>query len=153
VSAEGQYGDPGAPPARHPGALPPKLVDHAERTLRAVRWDRGLVRDFAGRYLSEPKAHVFFEPPARPLGRAAFARAAARRGLALDLRTRLLFSGSMFYVNGEAERAAPAAARKLRDLADRRELHAPLDAPRAFWDIAHTWYARGFLHLKDREET
>jgi len=153
VAVEGQYGDPGAAPVRHPGALPPKLIDHAARTLRAVRWDRALVRDFAGRYLSEPKAHVFFEPPARSLGRAAFARAAARRGLALDLRTRLLFSGSMFYVNGEAERAGPPAARKLRDLADRRELHAPLEAPRAFWDIAHAWYARGFLHLKDREET
>ena len=74
-----------------------------------------------------------------------------RNGIALDLRSRLLFSGSMFFMNGEAVKANAAAAGVLRRLANRRRLSAPLEAPRTFWETAHAWYARGFLHIAKEE--
>ena len=151
VAAEGQYADPGERPARHAGEIPPRLLEHVARTARSIRWGAAELRDFAGRILSEPRAHVFFDPPARPLPPARFAAAAARRGLVLDLRSRLLFSGSMFYMNGEPARASAAAARVLRRLADERRLAAPLAAPREFWALAHAWYRQGFLHPREEE--
>ena len=148
LSPGGQYRDPGGAAAREPGAIPPAMLAHAVGAMRSVRWGEARVREFLGRHLSEPKAHVFFEPPARPLAPARFAALAARRGLALDPRSRLLFSGTMFFVNGEPL-AAPAAARPwLRRLANRRRLEAPVEAPEAFWRIAHEWYARGYAGLQ-----
>ena len=144
----GQYADPGAPAARHPGAIPPRLVAHAARVASAVRWSSGQVREFAGRFLTEPKAHVYFTPPARPLARARFAAAAARRGLALDPKSRFAFSGTMFFANGERVTLVPAARAAARRLADRRRLAAPVKAPGAFWDAAHRWYLQGFVSLE-----
>jgi hypothetical protein len=37
-------------------------------------------------------------------------------------------------------------------LADRRRLDAPIDAPFAFWDAAHAWYAQGYLCLGGQSE-
>ena len=145
----GQYRDPGAPPARHPGEVPPQLLQHAAQLASRIRWPRAAVRDFAGRFLTEPKAHVFFTPPAPPMPRAAFVRRAARQGLALDPKSRMAFSGTMFFVNGEAV-ALPALVRPwARRLADARRLRGPIEAPAAFWDAAHEWYRQGFVALEE----
>ena len=143
----GRYADPGAPPARHPGDVPRDMIAHAQRALAAsLRWTREDVRRFVGRYLSEPKQGVFFTPPARPLTRPAFERRASASGVRLDPRSRLVFSGTMFYLNGEAERAPPRAIAGLRSLADGRKLAGPLHATREFWDTVHAWYLLGFVH-------
>ena len=142
---EGRYADAGAKPARHAGEIPPALLAHIERTVGRIAWTRGEVREFAGALLSEPKAHVFFAPPRRPLGFAAFRARARRRGLVLDAKARLLFSGTMFFLNGERIAAERAARRTLRRLADGRKLDAPLAASDAFWRLAYEAYLRGSM--------
>lgn len=141
----GHYRDAGEAPARHPAEIPPRLVEHAQRALEEIRWTPALVRDFTGRFLSDPKPQVFFTPPRRPLSRAQFRKKAAREGLALDPRSRLLFSGTIFFLNGEGI-AAPARARAwLERLADERALPGPIDAGAEFWDAVHAWYLQGFV--------
>src|SRR5687768_11378177 len=142
---EGQYGDAGAAPARHPGAIPPALERHAARVLGSIRWTRAEAREFTGRFLTEPKAQVHFERPARPLARAAFARRGAARGIALHPAARLGFSGTIFFFNGETAAVLPEARAAVRRLADERRLAAPVDEPAAFWVAAHAWYLQGFL--------
>ena len=152
VALEGQYRDPAGTPAAQPGQIPRRLVAHFERVIGSVRWSPAQVREFAGRFLSEPKAHVFFEPPPRPVPLARFIAEASRRGIVLDARSRLLFSGSMFFMNGDAMKAHASWLPKLRALADRRRLPAPIDtSPRAFWQRIHDWHARGFVHLASKE--
>ncbi len=148
LAPPGHYADPGAAPARHPGEVPAEVVAHAGRALEAIRWGAGEVREFAGRFLSEPKAHVFFTPPRKPLTRARFAREAARHGVALDPRSRLMFSGTMFFLNGEAVEAPARARAMLQQLADERRLAGPVKAPDEFWDVAHGWYLQGFAHVR-----
>ena len=144
LAPAGHYADPGAAVARHPGEIPAELIAHAARVMESIRWSPAEVREFTGRFLSEPRAEAFFTPPRKPLTRARFAREAARHGLALDPRSRLMFSGTMFFLNGE-EVEAPAKARAmLQQLADERRLAGPLKAPREFWDVAHAWYLQGF---------
>jgi 50S ribosomal protein L16 3-hydroxylase len=147
LAVSGHYADPGARATRQPGAIPPRLLTHASSTLASIRWSRSQVRDFAGRLLTEPKAHVFFAPPPRPLGRTQFASRARSLGLALDPKSRLAFSGTMFFMNGERAVVAPAARAPMRRLANRRHLGAPLVAPAAFWDAVHVWYVQGFVVL------
>jgi 50S ribosomal protein L16 3-hydroxylase len=149
LALAGRYADPGLAPARQSGRIPPALLAHVARTLARVRWSRADALEFAGRFLSEPKAHVYFTPPARPLPRARFAAAASRLGLALDRRARLLHAGGRFFLNGESAPVPPGCARWLRKLADSRTLFGVADAPDAFIELAHEWHARGFLHLGD----
>ena len=152
MALEGRYGDPGLVPTRSPGRVPPALVAHVARTLDRIRWGRRDVLEFAGRFLSEPKAHVHFPPPARRLSRARFEAAATRRGLVLDRRARLLYAGGSFFLNGETVDAGGACATWLRKLADSRTLVAMAGAPSPFWDLAHDWHSRGFLHLGEERK-
>jgi 50S ribosomal protein L16 3-hydroxylase len=146
LAPAGQYRDPGESPARHPGEIPAGMLSHAASAMEAIRWSPALVREFTGRFLSEPKAHVYFTPPRKPMARTRFAQEAARHGLALDPRSRLVFSGTMFFVNGEAAEI-PAKARAMATrLADERRIAGPFKAPREFWDVAHGWYLQGFAH-------
>ncbi len=76
---------------------------------------------FVGRFLSQPKSHVTFEPPpARTF--ANFKRMAVSTGIELDLRSRMLFDRSNLYINGEvlpvdkADRALFAALANSRRL-------------------------------------
>jgi 50S ribosomal protein L16 3-hydroxylase len=146
LEPEGQYEDPGAAPARHPGEIPAGMIEHAARAMQAIRWTPAELREFAGRFLSDPKPQAYFTPPRKPLARAQFARAAAREGLALDPRARLIFSGTLVFLNGEPVAAAATARACLRRLADERTLSGPLAAPAEFWDLVHGWYLRGFVH-------
>ena len=150
--ARGQYADPGARPAKHPGEIPAPMIDHAARAIGAIRWSAAEIRDYAGRHFSEVKAHVFFEPPRDPLTRARFAARARRAGLALEPRSRLVFSGTMFFLNGERAAVAPPARKAVRELADRRRLDRPLDAPAEFFDAAHAWYLQGYVVLQGEDE-
>jgi 50S ribosomal protein L16 3-hydroxylase len=146
IAPEGQYRDPGEAPARHAGEIPAAMLAHATRAMESIRWTPAQLREFAGAYLSEPKAHVFFSPPRKPLSRTQFARQAAKHGLALDARSRLLFSGTMFFLNGEQAEAPAKARPMLQQLADERRLTGPVKAPQEFWDVTHAWYLEGFAH-------
>ena len=146
LEPEGHYRDPGARPARHAGEIPAQFLGHARHVLAGIQWTPADVARFAGRFLSEPKAQAFFEPPRRALTRARFVECAAKSGLALDRRSRLLFSGRMFFINGEVARVPTGAVKAVRELADARTLEGPLQARAPFWDLAYTWYTQGFLH-------
>ncbi len=148
---EGQYRDPGAAATRHPGAIPEAMFEHAARAIAKIRWSGAELREYVGRHLSEVKPHVFFEPPRRPLTRARFAKLAATRGLDLDPRSRLLFSGTMFFINGERAEVPARARAPVRRLADRRRLDAPLATPAELLDVAYAWYLQGYLKPQGEE--
>lgn len=151
LSLAGQYRDPGLRAARHPGAVPEALVSHVARTLRRIRWSRREVRDFVGAYLSEPKNHAIFTPPAQALTRRAFAAAMRRQGVRLDGRSRLLAADATLFLNGEAFEAPPGSVALLRELADRRSLPPGLSiaAPVAEW--LHAAWLDGALHIGKEE--
>src|SRR5258706_1658938 len=139
----GRYGDPGEPPVDHAGEIPARLLEHANAALGSIRLTPDDVREFVGRFQSEPRANGFFEPPPRPLARERFVRRAARDGLTLDPRSRLLFSGTIFFLNGEATEVPAPARPALRRLADERRLGAGFEAPAELWDAAYGWYRQG----------
>jgi len=143
----GIYEDPGLEPQRNPARLGDDMVRDARRVLQRIRWDSGDVACFLGRHLTEPKPHVVFSRPARPLPARAFAARAARSGVRLAAPTRMLFRGGTFFINGEAHPAGTAAARLLARLADRRSL-PPLSHPgRESAQLLYQWYRAGYINL------
>jgi 50S ribosomal protein L16 3-hydroxylase len=147
IDLGGRYADPDLAQTRNAGKIPPALIGHVARTLERIRWRPRDAMEFAGRFLSEPKSHVYFTPRAKPLSRERFETAAGRRGLVLDRRARLLYARGLFFINGESLAARGPCATWLRKLADSRNLASLAGAPASFLDLAHEWHARGLLHL------
>ena len=105
--------------------------------------------DFLGRYLSEPKAHIYFDPPSRPLSINRFLQTSEKKGLELDPRSQFLYLQNRFFINGEAVNVSPKLAPKLRTLANQRSLPAaPLND--ALATLLYDWYCAGYLAFPQR---
>jgi 50S ribosomal protein L16 3-hydroxylase len=114
-----------------------------------VRWNENDVTGFLGKYLTEPKAHVVFTRPARPLPQPAFASRLGRSGARLALPTRMLFRGRTLFINGEACAVGAVAARRLTRLADRRSLPPQPRIDREAAEQLYEWYRAGYLELQE----
>lgn len=143
----GMYEDPDLRLQRSPALLGASMVRKAQRILERIRWSSEDVARFLGCHLTEPKAHVLFARPPRPLAAREYAARVARRGASLAPQTRMLFRGNTLFINGEACPVGAAAARTLARFADRRRLppRARLDRESAHW--LYHWYRVGYIEL------
>ena len=148
LELEGRYADPDLVPTRNPGRLPPQMVERAAAVLDSLRWSRPDVERFMGAYLTEPKAHVVFESPARGLTAAAFARRTKMRGLRLALPTRMLVAGKDVYINGERHEAPRASLKLFAGLADDRELEPPVTGDTNALALLYGWYLAGYIEIR-----
>lgn len=139
----GRYADPDLTEQKHSAELPKAMIEQIAEHLNQLRWDNDLVAAFAGRFFSEPKPDVFFVPPAKPLGKKAFATRLNKNGLHLDPKTRLLFSGTEFFINGEDFGATGVERKVLTQLADTRTLPAK-DYSEALTGLFYEWYVAGW---------
>jgi 50S ribosomal protein L16 3-hydroxylase len=147
----GRYGDPGARATRRPGRLPTEMVEATWQRLSRLRPRRSDAVEMLLAQLTEPKPQVIFDRPRRPLALAAFAHAAGQGRLRLhaDARSRCLYAGRRFAINGEV--CAPAAFDpRLARLADARHLDADSlrSAPAAVLQLLHEWHVAGWLHVE-----
>lgn len=148
----GRYADPGQSAVKHPAALPEAMIDTLVSQLERVRWGQKEVEDFLGRWLSEPKSHVFFDPPEKPLSMSRFVHETSSRGVSLSAKSQLLYRRNRYYVNGEPLEVPVTARPTLRQLADQRELNAEECANfeqkgQEIVEILYDWYASGWLQL------
>jgi 50S ribosomal protein L16 3-hydroxylase len=146
LCVDGQYADPGLKPTDHPGRLPAELVRGLTGTLKSLAWNRDFVEEATGRFMTEPKAHVSFEPPDKPITLATLRKAAARHGLRLDGRTRMTYNDKRIFANGEVFALPESGDAELRSLADQRCL--PPGKPAAAAEpLLLQWLNQGFLHV------
>src|SRR5262245_35970651 len=131
------YRDPDLRPAQRPARIPPDMLAFSEKLLARIRWSRRDVVDFLGRYLSAPKPHVVFRPAA---GRG--------RRVRLDAKTRLLYFGERFFINGESVTVRHPAL--LRELADLRQAEISRLAPLA--GLIAEWHRAGYLYYTKKED-
>jgi 50S ribosomal protein L16 3-hydroxylase len=135
---EGVYRDPGLAPVAHPARVPREMLRFASHILSRIRWSARDVEDFLGRYLSAPKPHVVFRPTR---GRGRLVR--------LDPKTRLLYSGTRFFINGESFTVPPRHRVFMKELADRRENDAGRLAGQS--KLIGEWRQAGYLHLVKKD--
>ena len=116
--------------------------------LKGLAWDDAMAARFLGAHLSEPKPHVFFEPPKSPLARAAFRRSRreARSASSIFARNSSTTTGTSTST-ARSRRGPRTAARALRRFANGRALASP-DATRLPPEAAailYNWYRDGYL--------
>lgn len=143
----GMYRDPDLAPTARPGHIGTPAIERAAAVLDRIRWNRADVEHFMGCHLTEPKPHVFFTPPADPLGEKAFARETRRNGLKLNLRSCLLYRKKTFFLNGESYTADIRARRWLKRFADARALPPGKRIDRDALALCHQWYLHGFIEI------
>jgi 50S ribosomal protein L16 3-hydroxylase len=147
IEIDGTYADPDLKTQKHPSEISAAMLQQVSQAIRKVQWDDEDVANFLGCYLSEPKPHIFFDAPAKPLSEARFAQALQTRGVTLDLKTQMLCQGGTVFINGDAHPVGKTAYRALRELADTRRLPATAKLPRESADLLYQWYLDGYLAL------
>jgi 50S ribosomal protein L16 3-hydroxylase len=145
IQVEGMYADPDLKAQKHPSEIGAAMLDQVERAIKQVRWDREDIANFLGCYLSEPKPHIYFDSPERPLSEAKFRQSVLKQGVELDLKSQMLCHAGWIFFNGEAFEAAQSDYQLLRQLADTRELPAGTDIPDACAELLYQWYLDGYL--------
>ena len=146
LDLQGRYADPELAPQKHSAELPKAMLARIGEELNRIQWQDELMASFVGRFFSEPKPSVFFQAPARLLSERVFASRLLQRGVRLDSKTRLLFSGTQFFVNGEDFGATGPERRALIALADTRALPAG-NYGEALTGLFYDWYGSGWLHI------
>ena len=155
---DGRVPDATRRPTHAPARLPATMVNAVAHELQRIAPTR---RDSARtllEHLTEPKPNVVFDPPGSASGIARFRAAAARRGVRLDLRTRMLYEGPDIAINGELAQVTRPVAAVLRRLADRGRLAGgdvwertwlalPPEDQAAFCALLHGWHRAGWLHI------
>ncbi len=144
---DGMYTDTDLTATEHPAEINDAMVDKVSEMLTGITWDKQRVSDFLGRYLTEPKPHVIFEPQ-EAISIKAFAELLSQHVLLLDLQSQMLSHQQQFYLNGEHLTADVSLNPYMQLLADNRSLetHKLGSSQRA--DLAealHASYKAGYL--------
>ncbi len=145
ICVDGMYADPDLKTQKHPSEISAAMLRQAEQAIRQVRWDKEDIANFLGCYLSEPKPHIFFDAPERPLSPAKFRQALQKRGVVLDLKSQMLCHAGWIFINGEAHQADSRDYPLLRSLADERESPALADCPDGLVELLYQWYLDGYI--------
>ncbi len=145
VSVEGMYADPDLKAQKHPSEISRDMLQQVENAVNKVRWNEHAIADFLGCYLSEPKPHIFFEPPARPINETRFQQALHLQGVELNLKTQMLCHANSVFINGESNSVSATTYRALRELADNRVLPPSFALSAEAFDLLYQWYQAGYL--------
>ncbi|WP_306308178.1 cupin domain-containing protein [Sulfuriferula thiophila] len=143
IELEGRYQDPDLALQVHPAEIGAAMVDQMAAMIAQVQWGRADVADFLGRYLTEPKPHVYFQPPQRALGFEKFAAQANKKGVRLAPQSRMLFHADQYYLNGEPVTLA-GCRDALQALADTRQINTSM-ADDVLMEWLYDAYVDGYL--------
>lgn len=149
VDLPGRYADPDLQPADHPAMIQEEMIDTLEEEFEKIRFTRDDVTIFLGRYLSEPKRNVVFDPVADPITSAAFIETVTKNGLRLSAKTRMLYQDRNLFINGESFDMKRADIRTLTMLANQRCISGE-DFSAASNDVIEAlyhWYKDGWVAL------
>jgi 50S ribosomal protein L16 3-hydroxylase len=149
IDLPGLYTDAGLEPTKHPAEIPKHMLATIADELNKVRFTEEDITIFLGEHLSEPKHNVFFTGPSKPLTMGRFAQTIAKRGVALSLKTQMLYRGKHVFINGESFAVGRADKLLLDELANHRKLDGAALAACSedVMDALHTWYRDGWLVL------
>ena len=146
MCVDGVYADPDLKLQADPARISEEMIEQVSGLLSRIRWDKDTVCDFLGHYLTEPKAHVFYDAPEEELDEDEFAEALAAQGLALDRKSQILFCDACVYCNGEKLAADAGDFGHWRQFANQRKL-APGEYPADMLASLYDGYLSGYWHL------
>jgi len=133
---------------KNPAAISDDLNLALADWIAQWRPDKKLNEDIIGRFLTEPKAHVWFDRPTDSTCRR-FEGDAKRNGVKLHRKTRISFRKRTLFINGEAVAVPGKLPAQLKELANHRRLGSA--ACRVVWpelgaDLQQ-WFDAGWVQI------
>lgn len=134
MTLTGDYSDPELSATNNPARLPTSLTKKVHQKIRELLWNHTDVIECIGLTLSEPKLHVTFTPPKKPLSLKNFQKTLQVKKLTLHPASQMLYHGSHIFWNGEAHEFTARHLTLPKILANNRQL-APglIDEPNLSW--------------------
>jgi 50S ribosomal protein L16 3-hydroxylase len=149
AEVEGIYHDPNPGFQSHPGCISADMLQQVRAVLDKITWSPTDIEHFLGRYLTEPKQHVFFTPPLNPATEREFAGRIKEGELQLNLRSRMLCRGRNIFLNGDVYTVEAAACRALGKLADHLVLPMGEELDDETLALLYKWYLYGYVEIVD----
>jgi 50S ribosomal protein L16 3-hydroxylase len=143
----GIYADADLTVQPHPAEISHSMVDKVHQSLQAITWQPQQVGDFLGRYLTEPKPHIVFDPP-KKVSLKLFTQRLHQQVLYLSLPSQMLFWQDRFYLNGESLTVPAQLLSLVKTLADDRCLDCTTLDLTLIDDLAllmHPHYLAGYV--------
>ena len=140
----GIYQDADLTLQNHPAEISHDMISKVSENLQKIKWADNDVAQFLGSYLSEPKADVVFEAN-KKISMRAFTEKLAKVGVALDLKSQMLFFNDCFFMNGEGVIFTGNSAEILKELADKRIINAKMMDDSLLLQQLYDWYIAGYL--------
>ena len=150
IETEGWYSDPGLQLQSHPSKISAAMQSQVISILKKIRWNRDDIENFLGIYLSEPKPHVFFEQPLKPLPPRLFLQQIKKNGVQLALKSRMLSGNNKFFINGEVYLVGSNSFKTLLNLADNQEFFPSPHIDEETEKILYQWYVSGYIVSKNQ---
>lgn len=148
VAVEGRYSDPDLQLQAHPSEINAAMQSQVNSILKKIKWNRSDIEDFLGIYLSEPKAHVFFEQPEKPLTFNAFQQQIKEHSVQLNLKSSMLSGNNKIFINGEVYKVSIDTYKELIRLADNQEFSPSSEIGNETKKILYQWYVSGYILSK-----
>ncbi|MGV8934360.1 MAG: JmjC domain-containing protein [Gallionellaceae bacterium] len=145
---DGMYADPDLKTQQHPSEISTNMLKQVEHAIQHIRWGKSEIANFLGNYLSEPKPHIYFAPPDKPLTIKSFIKTIGKSGVSLDLKTLMLCHKGTVFINGEEHLADNIDYIVMRELADRRMLAEISSVSAPVLNLLYQWYTQGYLFPK-----
>ncbi len=152
IQLPGLYQDPDLSLQVHPSDISNNMVLQVSKMLKAITWDKDLVGEFLGGYLSEPKPDVIFEPP-RKLSVDEFNQLLIKQPILLALKSQMLCYQALCFINGEKLEIPNTLFNCMQKLADTRYLNVSQenltpDNLAALSKLLYSHYLTGYLTFK-----
>lgn len=151
TSIKGRYADLDLTVLDNAGEISAAFATNIHAALSGIKWKSTDITDFLGHYLTEPKAHIYFDTPDE-ITQLAFTKKLATKSLMLNLKSQLLFSNNLFYINGEALIVPENLQACMRELANKRYINTPAlqaNIHAGLGDLLYECYLAGYIDFKD----
>ncbi len=132
----------------HPAEISHDMIIKVSENLQKIKWSDDDIAQFLGSYLSEPKADVVFEAN-KKMSMRVFNEKLAKAGVALDLKSQMLFFNDCFFMNGEGVIFTGGSAEILKELADKRVINAEMTDDSLLQQQLYDWYIAGYLSFNN----
>ena len=137
TGAPQRYRDPAQAATAKPAQIPNELQQFALQSVQSLLQQPRELNCALGELLTEPKPQVWFAAQDCP-----------RRlhAVHLDKKTKMLYDGDFIFINGESWRCRGDDARRLRQLADERQLNDLSGISSELDALIRDWVQAGWLH-------
>jgi 50S ribosomal protein L16 3-hydroxylase len=138
------FSDPARGLQKNPAEIPDDMLNFGFNLIQQFSAQSPQIQRSMGILLTEPKPHVYFVNNTDDQDIPEIISVLGVRGIALSMKTKMLFKDAVFYINGDAVNPTSAlTVKQLQMLANQREME-PIDAAEALNNPEFQYFLVGF---------